>query len=119
MARRIVDFFGALDEPRRLHRWYVSLQQGPGPNFFDALTALEQWVEDGRAPEGIVAAKYANDDPTQAPERMMPLCSFPTQARYTGTEDVNSAASWTCTVSQDLLRIAPNGTAAGLTGPVR
>jgi feruloyl esterase len=45
--------------------------------------ALAQWVEDGRAPEGIVATKYANDDPTQAPKRMMPLCSFPTQARYT------------------------------------
>jgi hypothetical protein len=63
--------------------------KGPGPNFFDALTARDQWVEDGRAPETIVATKYANDDPTQAPGRMMPLCSFPTQARYTGTGDVN------------------------------
>jgi Tannase and feruloyl esterase len=25
--------------------------RGPGPNFFDALATLEQWVERGRAPD--------------------------------------------------------------------
>jgi len=65
-----------------------------------------------------VATKYANDDPTRAPGRMMPLCSFPTQARYTGRGDVNRRRELDVTVSQDLLQIGPNGI-AGLTGPMR
>jgi len=38
--------------------------RGPGPNFFDALATLEQWVERGRAPDQMVATNYANDDST-------------------------------------------------------
>ena len=93
--------------------------QGPGPNFFDALGALEQWVEHGRPPEGISATKYTHDDRAQPALRTMPLCSFPTQARYAGDGDVNSAANWSCTANQDLLQVGPNGTRAGLGGPAR
>lgn len=93
--------------------------KGPGPNFFDALGALERWVEKGVAPEGIVATKYTDDDPTQAALRTMPLCSFPQQAHYTGSGDVNNAANWACTANQDLLQIGPSGARAGLTTPER
>jgi feruloyl esterase len=93
--------------------------RGPGPNFFDALGALEQWVEHSRAPEQMIATKYTNDDRTQPVLRAMPLCSFPTQARYSGTGDVNSAANWSCPENQDLLQVGPNGASAGLVGPVR
>jgi hypothetical protein len=48
-----------------------------------------------------------------------PLCSFPTQARYAGDGDVNSAANWSCTANQDLLQVGPNGTRAGLEDPTR
>ena len=58
---------------------------GIGPNTFDALTALEQWVEAGQAPASLVAAH------TRGPgeNRTRPLCPFPQHAAYTGTGSVD------------------------------
>jgi feruloyl esterase len=88
---------------------------GPGPNSFDTLTALEDWVEHGIAPEEIIATKYVNDNPAQGVARTMPLCKFPEKARYDGVGDPRDAASWTCPSSdRSLLEIGPNGIQAGL-----
>ncbi len=88
---------------------------GPGPNVFNGVTdAIEDWVEHGVAPDTLIATKYTNDDPTQAVTRTMPLCPFPTQARYSGTGPVNAAASWSCTPNEDLLQVGPDGISAGL-----
>src|SRR5204863_4060166 len=38
---------------------------GPGPNTFDPLSPLVQWVEHDVPPSQIVATKYVNDDPAQ------------------------------------------------------
>jgi feruloyl esterase len=38
---------------------------GPGPNTLDTLTPVIRWVEQGRAPTGITATKYVDDDPAQ------------------------------------------------------
>lgn len=89
---------------------------GPGPNVFDTLTALENWVEKGQAPQAIQAAHYVNDDPTKAVDRTMPLCAFPTEATYAGTGDVNSAANWSCKPNRRLLQVGPNGAEAGAGG---
>lgn len=94
-------------------------EMGPGPNFFDALGALEQWVEYGRAPENILATKYQDDDHTKPRLRTMPLCPFPTQARYSGSGDVNEASSWSCAANEDLLQVGPAGARAGLATPAR
>lgn len=91
--------------------------RGPGPNVFDALGALEQWVEKGVAPEAIVATEYTNDELAQPALRTMPLCAFPRQAQYSGSGDVNNAANWSCTANEDLLQVGPNGASAGLVGP--
>lgn len=59
---------------------------------FDALPALEQWVENGTAPVGLVA-RDGNPDA----HRTRPLCEYPMYPKFTGapgTED--SAASFTC-----------------------
>ena len=83
---------------------------GAGPNAFDTLTALEQWVEKGVAPEAIPATHSANN----AVDRTMPLCKFPEQARYKGSGDLNSAASWTCPQNdKSLLAVGSNGVEAG------
>jgi feruloyl esterase len=88
---------------------------GPGPNSFDTLAALENWVEHGIAPEGIIAAKYVNDNPTQGVARTMPLCKFPEKARYDGVGDPNDGANWTCpSRDRSLLEVGPNGIQAGL-----
>ena len=52
----------------------------------DVLTALEQWVEGGKAP-GTITAKSKT--------MTRPLCVYPAQARYTGG-DSSQAASFAC-----------------------
>jgi tannase/feruloyl esterase len=84
---------------------------GPGPNTFDTLTALENWVERGEAPDVIIASHST----ASTVDRTMPLCKFPEQARYSGHGDVNDAANWSCPVNdRRLLDIGPNGVEAGL-----
>jgi feruloyl esterase len=89
---------------------------GPGPNTFDTLTALENWVERGIAPDGIMATKYVNDVPAQGVARTMPLCKYPEKARYDGVGDPLRAGSWTCpSRDRSLLEVGRNGIEAGLT----
>ena len=88
---------------------------GDGPSDFDTLSALDAWVEQGKAPDGIVAAKLPDNKPGQKPLRTMPLCAFPEQARYKGTGDVNAAENWTCVQGDtSQLDVGPAGVAAGL-----
>lgn len=82
---------------------------GPGPNSFgqpgvapsrepgtDVMGALEQWVEEGRAPSAIVATKYTSDDPKKGVEARRPLCPYPEIARYAGKGSPTDAASFVC-----------------------
>jgi feruloyl esterase len=62
---------------------------GPGPDQFDALTALEQWVERGVAPTTMLATK-------QGSPLSRPLCVYPELPRYKGTGDPNAASSFEC-----------------------
>jgi feruloyl esterase len=89
---------------------------GPGPNFFDTLTALENWVEHGAAPNDILATHFLDNNPALGPDRTMPLCKFPEQAEYKGSGDFNSAANWSCAHNRRLLEVGPNGREAGLGG---
>jgi feruloyl esterase len=87
---------------------------GPGPNVFDTLSALEGWVENGVAPDAILATGGVQRDQRGKP-RSMPLCKFPALASYNGTGDVNDAANWSCLPDdQRLLKVGPNGFRAGL-----
>jgi feruloyl esterase len=93
---------------------------GPGPNAFDTLTPLENWVEHGVAPDAIVATHYVNNSPALGMYRTMPLCQFPEQARYSGTGNVNDASNWTCSRrDRRLLQVGSNGVDAGLSKPDR
>lgn len=63
----------------------------------DALLALMDWVENDTAIDTIIATTWENStDPSSGVKRQRPLCPFPTEAKYDGTGDVNSADSWTC-----------------------
>jgi feruloyl esterase len=72
---------------------------GPGPNVFDALGALVSWVEQGVAPERIVATKYVNDDPSQGVLRTRPLCPYPMTALWSGHGSTDDAANFTCALT--------------------
>ena len=75
---------------------------GPGPNTFDTLGALDAWVSQDVAPDGIVATNISTG-------RSMPLCKYPEQASFIGG-NVNDAASWVCRPSDTrMLEIGLDG----------
>ncbi|MBB4763887.1 feruloyl esterase [Actinoplanes digitatis] len=59
---------------------------GEGPNTFDILTPVMAWVESGRPPARIVAAKTTG--------RTRPVYPYPTVARYDGTGSTDDAANF-------------------------
>jgi feruloyl esterase len=65
---------------------------GTGPNAFDAVTALEQWVEHGTKPAQLVASHSTNG----VVDRTRPLCPFPQVAVYRGSGSIDEAASFVC-----------------------
>ena len=65
---------------------------GDGPNTFDMVAALEQWVERGKAPDRIVASHTSNG----TVDRSRPLCPYPQAATYKGTGSTNDAANFEC-----------------------
>jgi len=59
---------------------------------FDALPALEQWVENGKPPAGLIAM-----DGNPHANRTRPLCEYPQYPKFTGAPGTeNAAASFTC-----------------------
>jgi feruloyl esterase len=69
---------------------------GPGPNRFDMLPVLEQWVEKGVAPGPVVASRIEDGKTV----RTRPLCPHPQVARYTGQGSVDEASSFVCAASE-------------------
>jgi feruloyl esterase len=62
----------------------------------DALLALMQWTEKGKAPNQIIATKWKNDTLQDQVLRQRPLCPYPQSAKYDGSSDPDAAESWTC-----------------------
>jgi feruloyl esterase len=65
---------------------------GAGPNRFDALGALERWVEQTKAPDQIMAARMTNG----VAVRTRPLCPYPQVATYKGSGNTDEASSFVC-----------------------
>lgn len=66
---------------------------GPGADSFDMQPALERWVEQGEAPERVIAVKQGAE-----PSFSHPLCAWPKTAHFNGTGSTRDAASFTCRV---------------------
>jgi Tannase and feruloyl esterase len=62
---------------------------GQSTDQFDMLTAIQNWVEKGQAPDRVVASGRAFPDTTR------PLCPFPKVARY-DSGDVKDQRSFSC-----------------------
>ncbi len=73
---------------------------GPRPPSNDAdhdiFTALARWVEQGRAPNRIIATKFIDNDQAKGIAMQRPLCPFPQQAHYKGAGDQNDASNFVC-----------------------
>ena len=65
---------------------------GEGPNTFDMVGALEQWVEHDRAPDHVVASHAT----AGVVNRTRPLCPYPQVAVYTGRGSTDDAANFAC-----------------------
>jgi len=85
---------------------------GPGPNNFgaavsatqsdpqhDMSVAIERWVEQGIAPDQIIASKRQGDAKSPA-VRTRPLCPFPQVARYKGSGSTDDAANFVCVIDK-------------------
>ena len=78
---------------------------GPSTDRFDGLSALVRWVEQGDAPNQLLASARgpgntagANTDVPKdwSATRTRPLCAYPTVARYKGAGSIEDAASFSC-----------------------
>jgi feruloyl esterase len=83
----VPDFIRLFMVPGMLH-----CSGGPGTDTFDALGALERWVEQDTAPETITASHRANG----AVSRTRPLCAYPKVAVYNGRGSTDQAENFTC-----------------------
>lgn len=65
---------------------------GEGPNTFDMVSALEQWVEHAKAPDQIPASHSTSG----VVDRTRPLCPYPQVAVYKGTGSTDEAVNFSC-----------------------
>ena len=65
---------------------------GIGPDRHDAMTAMINWVEKGKAPDSIQASRVVNNQTV----RTRPLCPYPQVARYSGQGSIDDAANFKC-----------------------
>jgi len=66
---------------------------GAGPTPTGQLEALLAWVEEGKAPETLLATRR---DQTGAVTRSRPVCAYPLVAKYKGRGSTDDAASFEC-----------------------
>ena len=65
---------------------------GDGPNTFDMVSALEEWVEHGTAPDQIVASHSSRG----VVDRARPLCPYPATAVYKGAGSTDDSRNFVC-----------------------
>ena len=65
---------------------------GLGPDQYDAVTAVIDWVEKDVAPDSLVARKIVGGTVT----RSRPLCPYPEVARYKGQGSTDDSANFEC-----------------------
>jgi hypothetical protein len=109
---------GRLEETQEFYRLFMvpgmaHCTGGDGPNGFgngssiapvvdadhDLLKALERWVEQGVAPEKIIATHYVNNNPASGVQFQRPLCPFPQVARFK-VGDTTKADSFECVMDE-------------------
>jgi hypothetical protein len=104
---------GGLDAAQKFSRFYPVQNMGhcgggPATDTFDMLTPLVQWVENGKAPDGVPASGVNFTGLWQVPAgapttRSRLLCPYPQQTRYVGPTSgagfpagLASSSNYTC-----------------------
>jgi feruloyl esterase len=86
-VRKTQEFFRLFMVPGMNH-----CSGGPGTDHFDMLTAMENWVEKGTAPDRVVASHMTDGKV----DRTRPLCPYPQVALYNGSGSTDDAANFAC-----------------------
>ena len=102
--KQVQDFYRLFMVPGMAH-----CGGGDGPNAFgngadapvidadhDLLKALERWVEQGIAPDRIIATHYSNNNAASGIQFQRPLCPFPQVPRLIANGDPADANSFKC-----------------------
>ena len=112
----VVGTLGGVEETDTFFKLYMvpgmsHCAMGPGANAFgqgvfapslhdnaayDMTRALETWVEEGIAPNKIIATKYIDNKPEKGVEFSRPLCPYPQVRTYNGTGDKTAASNYEC-----------------------
>lgn len=69
---------------------------GDGTSTFDMVSALDQWVENSKAPDHIAASRMVNG----AEVRTRPLCPYPQVATYKGSGSTDEAVNFACKLTK-------------------
>ena len=117
---RVMAEMGGVAETQDFYRLFMApgmahCTGGPGPNRFgqagggsvgpllptstaddDVVMALERWVEEGIAPDQLIATKNRNDAITEPALSRRPLCPHPQVQTYNGSGDPDVASSFSC-----------------------
>jgi feruloyl esterase len=115
----VLDTMGGLEETQQSARLFMvpgmfHCSGGNAPSSIDLLGPIQAWVEEGVAPDQIIATQYAASgasggfaDPTAGGAssgevlRTRPLCPFPLEQTYDGSGDIDDAASFTCELPEE------------------
>src|SRR5580692_5403343 len=95
--KAVLDESGGLEQTTDWVRLFMApgmahCSGGEGPDTFDKIGLIEQWVERGKAPEQIIAAhKTAGKI-----DRTRPLCPYPQVAHYDGAGNIDEASNFSC-----------------------
>lgn len=94
---RVVEVIGSADEVHDSYRLFMApgmghCARGEGPSVFDKMPPIEAWVEQGVAPDSIIAARQQDG----VVDRTRPLCPYPQLAVYTGNGSTDDAENFVC-----------------------
>ena len=95
---RVVESVGSAEEVHDSYRLFMAPGMGhcgggEGPSVFDKMALIEAWVEEGRAPDHVLATKFG---PEGEVEMRRPLCAYPARAVYDGNGDPKREESFSC-----------------------
>ena len=93
--RGVLEFMGGRKQTEDFFRLFLVPgvhHSGGGPGFteFDAMSALENWVEKGQPPDKLIACRSSQD----IARRCRPIFPYPVVARYSGKGDPKQAQSF-------------------------
>lgn len=99
--KSVVESMGGLEQTQNFARLFMVAGLGMCPGFrdpdsFNTQLAIEQWVEQGIAPDTIMAKNKVGD----VVHRSRPVCAWPKVAIYSGSGDTNDAVNFSCGIRE-------------------